>query len=261
MYIFENQNWEKAFVNAWKNNNHGKIIAYVPASINYWKLNFFHSKRELNSSNKFFKPDLILTNCRQSTKQMKKFNLYKTQIKEVEALRYNYLENIILGKKQLINNSKVLYIGDYLDYENHNFLKFFFSNTKIKLPKLYIKPHPASLFFFKGNIKNKYKYKVINYSFNKIINQFDKIISSNSTSAGLEYLIMKKSIMVFNNTNYLDLSPFKKSKVPYLKNIKQIINFKKNNFLFRKYKDFYITDNSLKKWKKIINEINKSEYS
>ncbi len=255
-YLFENQNWEKAFINAWKNNNHGKIIGYTPTTINYWHLNYFHSKKELNSNQKKIIPDIILSNSNYNTNQLKKFNLYKIKVKEVEALRYNKLFKLNYDNFKIKNSNKVIFLGDYLDDVNDDFLKFFFKNKFKNKLKLYVKPHPSSLFFFKDKIKKKYNFKIIKYPLKKIATKFYKIISSNSTSAGIEYLMSGRPIFIFDNKKYFDLSPFKNSNLTYLTDINQIINFNKKKYLNHKYKDFYFINNGLRKWKKLIKEIN-----
>ena len=134
-------------------------------------------------------------------------------------------------------------------------MKLFFNNKVKNSIKLYIKPHPSSLFFFQDEIKKKYKFKILKSSLQKIVKNFNKIISSNSTSAGIEYLMSGRQVFIFDNNKYFDLSPFKNSNLSYLTDINQIINFKKKKFLINKYKDFYFINNSLKKWKKLIKEI------
>ena len=60
IYLQENQGWEYAFINAWKNNGHGKLLAVQHSSVAYWDmryLNSFDSKLFLKS--KQFKPDFF----------------------------------------------------------------------------------------------------------------------------------------------------------------------------------------------------------
>ena len=40
IYIYENQPWERAFINAWKKYNHGELYGFVTASIHYWLLSY-----------------------------------------------------------------------------------------------------------------------------------------------------------------------------------------------------------------------------
>ena len=46
----ENQPWEKAFLIAWRKNNHGNAIGYSHTTVNYWHLNYFKSKNYYNTN-------------------------------------------------------------------------------------------------------------------------------------------------------------------------------------------------------------------
>jgi hypothetical protein len=65
-------------------------------------------------------------------------------------------------------------------------------------------------------------------------------------------LILGKDIMIYDSKNSLDLSPFKKSKLFYLKNINQINNFIPSKKRIIKFKNFFILDKNLSNWKKNI---------
>jgi surface carbohydrate biosynthesis protein (TIGR04326 family) len=253
LFTFENQNWEKAFITEWKNNNHGKLIAYVPTTINFWHLNYYNSASNLDKKNKKFSPDIIFSNSHYNSKELQKLNLYSVKIKEVEALRYNYLRNYKITIKNTPSENKVLFLGDYSDDINKSFLDFFKvyqeKNNKIKL---YIKPHPASVYFFREDTLKNYEYKLADFDVNNLAKKFIKIISSNSTSAGIEFLFLGKDIMIYDPKNFLDLSPFKNSKLFYLNNINQIDNFIPEKKRIKKFKNFFILNNNYSNWKKNI---------
>lgn len=252
IYAFENQNWEKAFITAWRNNKHGKIIAYVPTTINFWHLNYYNSIKELRKKNKIFAPDIIFSNSHHNSEELSRLNLFSVKIKEVEALRYNYLKNCRINNYYSSEN-KILFLGDYSDAINKSFLNFFekYRNLNMKV-KLFIKPHPASIYFHNKNTLKNYKYEFANFNITKLIKNFSKIICSNSTSAGIEFLILGKDIMIYDSTNSLDLSPFKKSKLFYLRNIDQINNFIANKQRVKKFKNFFILNKNLSNWKQNI---------
>ena len=58
--------------------------------------------------------------------------------------------------------------------------------------------------------------------------------------------------MIYDSTNSLDLSPFKKSKLFYLRNIDQINNFIANKQRVKKFKNFFILNKNLSNWKQNI---------
>ena len=148
-YLFENQSWEKAFVVAWKKYNHGILIGCIPTTINYWHLNYYYSKKECSSNNKVFSPNLVFSNSNYNSKELKNFNLYPLNVKKVESLRFNYLNKVKFNNSSTINN-KILFLGDYSDFLNEEFLNSFFNFQKSnKNFKLFVKPHPVSNFFLK----------------------------------------------------------------------------------------------------------------
>ena len=256
-YLFENQSWEKAFVVAWKKYNHGILIGCIPTTINYWHLNYYYSKKELSLENKVFSPNLIFSNSNYNCKELKNFNLYSPNVKKVESLRFNYLNKVKFNTSP-INNNKILFLGDYSDFLNKEFLSFFFNFQKSnKNFKLFVKPHPVSNFFLNKKISNKFNYKITYLDTIKLASRFNIIISSNSTSAGLEFLILKKFLLVFDSYDSLDLSPFKNYKVPYIKDINQLNILKNYKLGFKKFSKFYFTSNKLNLWKKEINKIYK----
>jgi surface carbohydrate biosynthesis protein (TIGR04326 family) len=170
----------------------------------------------------------------------------------VEALRYNYLENCKIHNC-ISSDNKILFLGDYSDDINKSFLNFFKKYRNLNSEaKLFIKPHPASLYFYNKNTLKNHEYEFANFNITKLIKNFNKIICSNSTSAGIEFLILGKDIMIYDSKNSLDLSPFKKSKLFYLKNINQINNFIPSKKRIIKFKNFFILDKNLSNWKKNI---------
>ena len=252
LYALENQNWEKAFITAWKNNNHGKLIAYVSTTINFWHLNYYNSASNLKKKQKF-SPDIIFSNSHHNSQELRKLNLYPVKIKEVEALRYNYLRDCKITINNIHSDNKVLFLGDYSDDINKSFLDFFKAyQKKNSKTKLYIKPHPASVFFLRKDILKNYAYKFADLHVSNLAKNFSKIISSNSTSAGIEFLFLGRDIMIYDPKNFLDLSPFKNSKLFYLNNISQIDNFIPSKKRVKKFKNFFILNSSYSNWKRNI---------
>ena len=92
---------------------------------------------------------------------------------------------------------------------------------------------------------------------NKLALKFNIIISSNSTSAGLEFLILKKKLIIFDSYDSLDLSPFKKYKIPYIKNVDQLNKLRNYKLDFRQFSNFYFTNKKLSLWKKELDKIYK----
>ena len=68
--------------------------------------------------------------------------------------------------------------------------------------------------------------------------------------------MLGREILVFDNSDGFDLSPFKNSNLSYLKDFDQIIKFQEKKSKTQKYKKYYYVDCRLRKWKKFIKELN-----
>ena len=261
IYLMENQPWEKAFLVAWKRNNHGRSIGYSHTTVNYWHLNYFKSKNyykpNILNLEKNYLPDKIAVAGKSA------YNFFKTQgipnnrLIKVESLRYNWLES--LPKIQKTHNNKVLILGDYDDQYNIKLLNIIErikdnKNNKQKYD-FYFKPHPASNINVVKNISKKYiEYKEIR----NIYNKYSTVISSNSTSAPLEFAKSTTNIIIFLDKRKLNLSPFKKiENVSYfydLKSLKKILI--KKNYKQINLKNYFYFDKNLKLWSKLKKKIN-----
>ena len=172
-------------------------------------------------------------------------------------MRYNYLEN-----KEIVRNSdnnNILFLGDYSDDINLNFLNSF-KIFKQNNPNyyLYVKPHPASLLFTKKNIKENYQFEIVESDIFRLCSTFNLIISSTSTSAGIEFLMLDKNVLLYDDYLNLDLSPFKGSYIEYFRSLDKIKNIKdhfKINIENKKYKNFYYLNSDLTRWKTNLKKV------
>ena len=70
IYLQENQGWEFAFINAWKKNKHGKLVAIQHSSVSFWDLRYKNvfENRYLNLYN-IYRPDFFAVNGSNSKKK------------------------------------------------------------------------------------------------------------------------------------------------------------------------------------------------
>ena len=140
-----------------------------------------------------------------------------------------------------------------IDEINKSFLDFFNNYQKLNTKsKLFVKPHPASNFFYRKKLIKKYNYQIVTYDVPKLGKKFEKIICCCSTSAGIEFLSLGIDIMVFDSNISLDLSPYKGFNLFYLKKIDQIDNFRPSRSRIKKFRKFFIYGDKLKKWKTLF---------
>tara|TARA_B100000787_G_scaffold31825_1_gene21522 strand:+ start:3751 stop:5454 length:1704 start_codon:yes stop_codon:yes gene_type:complete len=246
IYLMENHSWEKILLNfCYKR----KILSYgyVHATIPFWHLNYYQSKK-FNKKN-IYLPKKILTTSKINLNLLINQGINKKKLELVEALRYNWL-NKFKNKKTNYSTNKILVFGDYEKKINKELLEII-KNLLEKRNDLvvYYKPHPGDI--------NNYDYKInrlkIIYHLPKKLN-FKLYVFSNSTSAAAEYTHLTNDIAIFNPKFSINLSPFKglkKYQSNFFSNeieLKKILTSKvKNKFNF-----FFYLNDTLTKWKNII---------
>ena len=138
---------------------------------------------------------------------------------DVSAERFRWASNIKRNEISKNKLSKILIIGDYESKINNNLINIINSSIKKfykkNLLSFFYKPHPST---FQNHKNLNPNIKIVRDDLKKIINNFDLIISTNSTAASAELSITNKKILIFIDKTNLDLSPYK-IKNKFLSNI------------------------------------------
>lgn len=254
IFLYENQPWEKALITSWKKFKHGNLIGYSHTTINYWHLNYFNDLNyNLSDDFKKFSPDLIAVSSKISKDFLISQSINPKSIIEVEALRYLWILNQNQKNKEK-KNKEILFLGDYKNTTNEKLIEIM-RQSKFDLINfgftISFKPHPAS------SIKNIDKDIIqTNEDLEYLIDRFEYVVSSNTTSAIIEVLSCGLTTFLFKDKNNFDLSPLKNTileektnffytKLDLLKKIK----IKKHNF---EPINYYYLDKDIAKWKKIL---------
>lgn len=256
LYLFENQPWEKSLIFRCRSLKIKKIYAYSHTTINYWHLNYFNTKNDNKNYLNNYLPETILCHSENCRKHLLNQGYKPKQLIKVSAERFRWainLKSVNPPKKR----KKILVIGDYEKNINLNLINIVndFSLENLDNPKYSItyKPHPSTFYDLSFLSPKIY---VTRKSLKEILNNFEVIISTNSTAASAEISLVKNNILIYLDFFNLDLSPFK------FKN-----NFK-NDFNFINYKDlqklltsrdnniirynFYFEKKYKKNWKKLF---------
>ena len=88
LYLQENQNWEYAFIHAWKKHNHGTLVGVVHTPLNFWDLRFFENKQSIDLH---LHPDKVAMGGKISVDNWLNGGLPQNKIIKVESLRYLHL--------------------------------------------------------------------------------------------------------------------------------------------------------------------------
>lgn len=233
-YLFENLTWEKGLIKILKNKVN--ISAYQHTSVRDWDFRYSPSSQELILLNEYL-PKKIYANSLFSKKKLKN-NFKKSKIYKTKKSRFSLGTKVLKLKK--IRNKKILIIGDINMKETIDIVNLV-SNNISNQHQLYLKLHPINK-FKKLNQRNL---KIINQNLNEIINNYEFIICSNSTTSIFEIIKHRKIPFVYLNKNNLNLCPLKNmSNINYISsdiNIKNMISENYNKkFDFKEFKKFYV---------------------
>ena len=216
-YLCENIAWEKALIAAWKNNNHGNLVAVQHSTVRFWDLRYF-SHPKIHIGEGFYNqpsPDFYALNGEVAWNYFINNGYLKSKLLKAEALRYQFLEKYTFKSdfgsvlRRDLNNKKVLILGDFTEKQTYlmldSLVHIFHKYTC--LHNYTIKPHPVS----KINIS---KYSNIGLKQNDgqlqdILKNFDLVFSSNCTSAGVDCMYMGAEVIIFMDSDDLNHNPLR----------------------------------------------------
>lgn len=216
LFLHENQNWERAFVHAWKRHNHGILIGFSHSTVRYWDIRYFENSIDFNGQYQFPgcpKPDFIAINGEIAQKAFLESGTQPSYLRQVEALRY--LENsqpVGLERPQREENQvkkiKILLIGDIM------------RETTTRILDIIEKVSPALSNRFSFSFKehpgcpidvSKYQFidtGKIHEPLKKILRQYNCVVGSISSGC-LEAYIYSLKVFVFLDPYQFNLSPLR----------------------------------------------------
>ena len=189
------------------------------------------------------------------------------KILKLEATRFLYLNSEKIDKKrsnkQNINSNNkpfLLVICDYTDSYTEKQIKIL-SEIKGYLDKNFIiklKPHLQKLKKFQ--LINKNKFPIIEESLSKISKSANIVLTSNTTTAALEFYILGKPVISILDDKALNLSPLRNMRgVYFISDSSQLINILKN-YKYKKYireekKNLFYLNNELINWTYLLEKV------
>jgi len=265
-YLCENMGWERALVHAWKNNNHGSLIAVPHSTIRFWDLRYFSDCRINKYPLKYSipVPDYYALNGEMAWNSFINNQYNENSLLKSEALRYQFLSDSLINNKDIYPNkskedslnSKILILGDFTEHQTHLMLKELedvIKRYQLSID-LTIKLHPVSNI----DISNYPLLNLLKVSnpLEDIVKNFDIIFSSNTTSASLDCFLMGKKVIIFMDENNLNFSPLRGTRgVSFVSNSDDLyleLNSSKKYSDESKIDSFFWIDKEMPKWQKII---------
>lgn len=268
-YLCENIAWERAFIKAWRNNQHGKLVAVPHSTIRFWDLRYFASP-DLNRHPAEVElpfPDIYAVNGKMARNALVQ-NGYPTHlIENVEALRYQFLEDYLedpVIKSREVNNSKVsakkiLILGDFTRRQTSLMLRSLETLvSQYDFQASYtLKPHPVCDIdvkdypLLKGNQTTE--------PLQNIVDDFDLVFGSNVTTASLDCFLMQSKVIVFLDDYELNSSPLRGIKtVQFVSGPDELhaaIKGAEVECKSNEVHDFFWVESKMPKWEKLFNRL------
>jgi len=212
IYLSENQPWEVGLISSLKYTNN-KLIAFAHSTIRYWDLRYFSYDKcfEGGSLDSKPDPDLLAVNGTNDKSKLIKFGYSSEKIREVESLRYLYLNDLVSSAKKYDNDKQTLLVlGDYLKSDTMQILSFLRDSRVhafLKDIDVIIKPHPAC----KVSEDDLYNIdaKINNTNLGDLILNADVVFTGNVSSSSVEAYFLGKKIISVRNLQDLDMSPLR----------------------------------------------------
>ena len=202
-YPYENQSWEYSLLFNWKKLFGSKIIGNAHSSVRYWDLRYFNHQDYFVKNFNYSFPDLISVNNSIAKKYLINSGTPANKIIEVEALRYNYildLDTLVKNK----NNKEILILGDYSKSITEELLETVYQTFKdVDDINFSLKFHPLCILDLLKY--EQINFKIINNPISEIINNYEVCLSSESTTAAIEF--WEKDIKVITFVSGINFSP------------------------------------------------------
>ena len=263
-YLQENQGWELGLLYSWKKNHTALIYGVPHFTIRFWDLRYYFDQEyfKTKSINTNLRPYKVLVNGPIAKKNLLDVNYPKSELIDVEALRYNHLSSLKVNKKIKKKNKEmtILVIGDYDDSITNNQLSDLAKviHTFDIKTKILIKPHPASN-MDKIN-SNNLKINFIHDKLSNILQNVDISLCGSSSSAAVDVYYYGLPMAIHISQNNLNLSPLKNiynqgfySNHNELKKIILDSFYKRDNKI--KNVKFFNLDNKIPRWLTFFNSL------
>jgi surface carbohydrate biosynthesis protein (TIGR04326 family) len=211
LYLCENQGWERAFLQAWHKNGHGRIIGVAHSTIRYWDLRYYDAS--ITTISDIPRPDALAVNGPRNWANLKKAGHPMESCIKVEATRYLHFQETSIDsdkKLSLIDGKRrLLILGDIQSETTHHMLMLLECvASKLNLSyEIWFKTHPHNK--IKLDKYTKLKVIVKNCSMEKLLPMIDATISSALTSAEIDSYCYSVPMIIFLSPYDINFSNLK----------------------------------------------------
>lgn len=268
VYLLENMDWEFAYLWGWKKFGHGIAVGFAHSMVRFWDLRYFFDNRSYDKrkKNSLPMPDKIAVNGRVMRDTMLEAGYQEDMLVNVEALRYNYMVDILDRvqqqhvEKQTNGKLKFLVLGDSQPQDTTllvNILKKALGDLGTSID-LVVKSHP--LCPISKDIIGDSKVVISDEPLEKLLPLADLVYAGSMTSAAVEAYLFGIPVISLLNTEILNFSPLRSVKGVYfisshqelIKAVEEIASTRDQ--IRERPKDFFYINKDLLLWKQLLPE-------
>ncbi|MFA5774461.1 MAG: TIGR04326 family surface carbohydrate biosynthesis protein [Ilumatobacteraceae bacterium] len=260
LYLMENQPWEMAFIQLWKNHRSEPLIGIPHSTIRYWDLRYFLDRQPIHSDliSSPPIPNTIAVNGPAELHELRISGMPLEQIVEVEALAYLYLQDVhtSTSESNRVNEStRLLVLGDFFTNQNAALL-LMLEQALSAIDRRFVitvKPHPLRPI-------NRGDYPRIQFVIDtsplvEQLGRCDIVLTTNGTSASAEAYQCGLSVITALNGETFNYSPLRDvlgaTFVESPEHLAQALT-QSTSKEFSNRTDYYRIDNSLSRWKQLL---------
>ncbi len=266
IYIQENQPWEIAIINAWRNAGHGKLIGVPHTTVRFWDLRYFYAPKTYSKlSNSLPRPDCVALNGPVAFDMYKRNGYPVTEMVEVEALRYLHLKTRSQPKRvKVTDHKRILVLGDNIIGSNERLIEMIYhANKNLRVSVNFVfKSHKARVFEFTSY--HSENFIVSEENIFEQMNKSDVVITGNITSAAVDAYYFEIPVATLIDPKILNSSPLRDIKgVSYFSTVSELTEIINESLYINpdEPKSYFNLNKDLFLWKKLILESNSKQTS
>ena len=214
LYLCENNEWERAFIHAWRKHGHGRLIAVPHTTVSFWDLRHFIDQRVRCESgvHPMPLPDLTALNGPAAVDGYLSAGVPRDAIVECEALRFAHLRGMRRTHSAPARSGgpiRVLIIGDIMASFTAAMLRLL-EEAKPRIPAdtmFDMKPHPASPIRPEGF--PSLDLTLVSEPLTAIFTDYDVAYASATTSGAVEAWLAGLPVAVMLDEAQLNFSPLR----------------------------------------------------
>jgi len=263
IYLYENQPWEYALIQCWKNNGHKYIVGHLHSTYRLWdfRYGFPNSSSQKNIVASPL-PDYIAVNGDVCFRAFSEYKFLKNRLIKVEALRYQYLSDArqkrnLLSDRLSNDKLKITILGDYSFSRNDSLIEIIYPllDSLLDRYEVIFKPHPSRNDHV--DLLRKAGVTIFDGDINDLLIKTDLVITTSSTSASVDAYDLRIPVIIVSSGSELNQSPllgilnedfFVESTDGLKMSIEKVLaHDEKNSFI-----SFFSLDNELPKWRGLL---------